>query len=237
MIYVSDNKVSDEGCYSLPKYLFDPQSQFYDLNLKAKLLYSVLLEEAKKCSKDFNSYFEIKRSDMCEILNVGYSALKSAIDELKKYNLLEEEKNGVGNNIRMRLILPKEILNDLSWQRKQEKEQEIYEEIKDQIKYNFIVNKFNKKSLDDIVMVIFDLYMNDSLSYVKINGEEKPLEVVKNVIKKVDCTNIEFVLERFKRLTKEIIKPQRYILTMLYNSVLEMDLKLTNEVQSDKWSF
>jgi len=86
--------------------------------------------------------------------------------------------------------------------------------------------------LDEIVTIIVDALMTDGKS-VRIDGESKPRELLRHQLNKLNYDNIEFVVGQFKGYTGRIRKKRQFILTMLYNSSMELDAHYTNEVKSD----
>jgi len=52
---------------------------------------------------------------------------------------------------------------------------------------------------------------------------------------KLSYDDIEHAITQFKSVTERISKKKQYILTMLYNCALEMDLHYTNAVNADRY--
>jgi hypothetical protein len=93
--------------YELPKFLFN--DEFSSLGNDAKVLYALLKEEYRICiinnqiDDEGYLYFQLSREDMQGLLNVSKPTVIKAVNELKKYALLEEERLGKGNLNRMYL--------------------------------------------------------------------------------------------------------------------------------------
>lgn len=86
--------------YQLPKFLFE--GEFKGLSSDARILYSFLKERHELSVKNqwYNNkgevYLIMTREHMCELLNVSMKPAIKAVNELKRHNLLEEERRGQG---------------------------------------------------------------------------------------------------------------------------------------------
>ncbi len=88
--------------------------------------------------------------------------------------------------------------------------------------------------IDEFVNIILDALLSQSKT-VRINGENKPRELVKSNLMKLTYADIEHVLWQFKEHETRIKKKQQYILSMLYHSPMERNAHYINWVHSD-WS-
>ena len=111
---------------------------------------------------------------------------------------------------------------------------DLTETIKQNIDYHSftISHAADQELVDEIILIMIDCMLSKG-EYVRIMGEDKPRELVKNVLLKLDYWNIEHVIERFKSVTEPITNKRQYILTLLYNSKMETDSHMTNLVISD----
>lgn len=91
---------------------------------------------------------------------------------------------------------------------------------------------FDMALVDEIVSVIVDVLVSDS-SHVRVDGEDKPRELVRSVFMKLSYAEVDHVVGQFKGLTERVRKKRQYFITMLYNSRHELDAHYTNEVRSD----
>lgn len=89
--------------------------------------------------------------------------------------------------------------------------------------------------IDEFVSIILDALLSQSKT-VRINGEDKPRELVKSNLMKLTCADIEHVLWQFKAHGERIKKKQQYILTMLYHSPMELKAHITNSIHVD-WGY
>ena len=114
---------------------------------------------------------------------------------------------------------------------------EAYTEIiKDNIGYADLViaKKYDLGLIDEFVAIILDVLISSGKT-IRIGGEDKPRELVKHTLLRLDYGDIDLVLEQFKGLTCKIRKKKQYILSMLYHAKLESNLHYTNLVSADMW--
>lgn len=100
-----------------------------------------------------------------------------------------------------------------------------YEELK-------LAHALDMELVDEFVNIILDALLSQSQS-VRINGENKPRELVKANLMKLTYEDIEHVLTQFKEHGERIKKKTQYILSMLYHSPMERNAHYTNWVQTD----
>lgn len=86
--------------------------------------------------------------------------------------------------------------------------------------------------IDEFVNIILDALLSQSKT-VRINGENKPRELLKSNLLKLTYADIEHVLWQFKEHGESIKKKQQYILAMLYNSPMERNAHYTNLVKAN----
>ena len=106
---------------------------------------------------------------------------------------------------------------------------------KRKINYNDLVERTHEsdsKLIDEFVHVALDCLLSDS-STVRINGENKPRELVKSRLMKLTYVHFTYVLERFKNQRQKIKKKRQYMLSMLYNSTMELESHYFNAVATD----
>ncbi len=108
--------------------------------------------------------------------------------------------------------------------------------IKENICYNdlAITRRFDVKMIDDFISIMVDVVLSVG-RYVRINGEDKPRELVKSTFLKIGYGDMEHAIDQFKGVTERISKKKQYIISLLYNCKLEMDSHYTNLVKSDMY--
>lgn len=116
-----------------------------------------------------------------------------------------------------------------------DKEIKAYEEIiKDNIEYDKILKEceenedtqnINKKNFyDNVINIVTDTLFNKSKE-IKINGELRKTELVKNIFLKLKRLNIEQCFNKINNTTSVINNPKAYLTTMLYNSTQDLALE------------
>lgn len=106
--------------------------------------------------------------------------------------------------------------------------------IKKNIEYENLCNshQYDVKFIDEIVSNILDVVMSHSKT-IKIANEYKNVELVKSVLLKLNYYQIEHVIQKYHQITTRITNKRQYILTMLYNSRLESESSVINDVNVD----
>lgn len=205
---------------------------------KANVIYVknfVLEEVAEKETIQDNK--EVEKTD---------SGLKSKLPEVYKTNFKEFEKqtsripkskplevyktnpnynntnNTYSNNNKSNQILsPKE--EDKPEERLEHDENEIlraYEElIKENLDYDILIQNYprNKELIDGICDLIIETVMCKADTMV-IASNEYPLSLIKGKFMKLNYSHIEYVLERFSKVTVKINNIKKYLLATLFNA-------------------
>ncbi len=81
-------------------------------------------------------------------------------------------------------------------------------------------NPEEKTEVDSLVFIMIETLLSNSQS-IRINGEDKPLFIVKSVFSKVDYGIIRYTINKFKEQKHKIKHIKSYLLTCLYNSCSE----------------
>lgn len=105
--------------------------------------------------------------------------------------------------------------------------QELYE-------YDVLVQRqeYGTDELDSVLDIIYDA-LNTTKDTIRINGEEKPAAVVRSKLLKLDATDIEYAIQKFRSVTDRIKNPRAYMLTILYGAKEQRSLDVTNNVSHD----
>ncbi|MCL1995006.1 MAG: DUF6017 domain-containing protein [Defluviitaleaceae bacterium] len=113
-----------------------------------------------------------------------------------------------------------------------------YDAIKQQIRNNIyydslkVSNSQDMGLVDEMVEIIIDTQMSNE-PYIRVQKTDKPAAVVKSALLKLDNSHIEYVIDRLGKVQERIIKKKEYLLTMLYNSQLELNTYYHNAVIAD----
>jgi len=105
------------------------------------------------------------------------------------------------------------------------------------IEYEYLVDRYERESLDEIVETMLD-YICGKRESVKIGGAEYPPEVVKSRLLKLDSSHIEYVLDCIKGNTTKVRNIRAYLLTTLYNAPATIDhyyRTLVNHDMAHNW--
>ena len=106
--------------------------------------------------------------------------------------------------------------------------------IRRQLEYEILMqrHKTDKNIIDAMIEIMANVYISDRDTY-KISGEEIPVNEVQNRIKTLNVQHIEYIIECLNRNTREIRKPDNYLLASLYNAPLTIGLYYKAQVQHD----
>ena len=106
--------------------------------------------------------------------------------------------------------------------------------LQDLFEYDVLVQRqeYGTEDLDSVLDIIYDA-LNTMKDTIRINGEEKPAAVVRSKLLKLDATDIEYAIEKFRSVTDRIKNPRAYMLTILYGAKEQRNLDVTNDVSHD----
>ena len=101
--------------------------------------------------------------------------------------------------------------------------------IKENIDYDHLTDTrpHEMQLVDEFVAIIIDAIITENCT-VRIGQENKPREVVRSMLQKLDHDDIEHALDQYNSVRDKITKKKQYILTMLYNCKLENTAHYTN---------
>lgn len=101
---------------------------------------------------------------------------------------------------------------------------EIREEVKDQLDYDYACKQFGKDRIDGIVDIMVEVLL--SVGTVNIGRNQLPAEQVKNVFRKINMDHLEYIFDCIEETSREkkIRNMKSYLLTALYNAPMTMDV-------------
>ena len=106
--------------------------------------------------------------------------------------------------------------------------------LKDAIGYDALIydmpNHVNQ--INELVTIVVDV-LTTSRETIRVNGEEKPSQVVKSQFHKLNIAHIRYVIACLSETTTEIRNIRNFIITSLYNSVQTMGHYYSAKVQHD----
>jgi len=107
-----------------------------------------------------------------------------------------------------------------------------YEEtVKQNIEYDALIDTENPELVNNFVDIIVDVLATKS-NTVRINGEDKPRELVKSAFMKLGYADMEVALTKYTGVKKRVKRTKEYIVTLLYNQKLEGEAYLANFANS-----
>lgn len=80
-------------------------------------------------------------------------------------------------------------------------------------------NPYDCEIIGEIMELLLDTVCSKR-QYIRIAGDDKPREVVKSQLLKLNCTHIEYVLSSFKENASKVRNIKQYLLASLYNAPL-----------------
>ena len=110
---------------------------------------------------------------------------------------------------------------------------EIREEVKDQIEYDYACKQFGKDKIDGIVDIMVEVLL--SVGTVNIGKNQLPAEQVKNVFRKIDMDHLGYIFDCIEETSREkkIRNMKSYLMTALYNAPMTMDVYYDSDYNYD----
>ena len=110
---------------------------------------------------------------------------------------------------------------------------EIREEVKDQIDYDYACMKFGEEKVDSIVDLMMEVYL--SVGTICIGKKQLLAEQVKNAFRKINMDHIQYVFNSIEQTSREkkIKNMKSYLLTALYNAPMTIEAYYASESNYD----
>ncbi len=102
------------------------------------------------------------------------------------------------------------------------------------IGYDVLCERHGRERMDEIMAVLLDAVCSTKQT-LRVDGEDKPAEVVKSRLLKLDSLHIEYCIERMDENTTKIRNIKAYLLTTLYNAPATIGHYYRAEVQHDMY--
>ncbi len=115
-----------------------------------------------------------------------------------------------------------------------EERQEYREIISENIGYEYLREeyRYDQDTLDEILELMVDVVCTTK-DTVRISGDDKPAEVVKGRLLKLDLEHIRFVLDSLRENTTKIRNIKQYLLATLYNAPMTISNHYRSLVSHD----
>ena len=117
------------------------------------------------------------------------------------------------------------------------KERETYRQlILENIEYDILCQdrKLRRNDLDEIVEIMVDTVCANK-PFIRVSGEDKPADVVKSRLLKLDSGHIQFVLDCMNENTTKVRNIRQYLLAALYNAPVTISNYYTSLVNHDMY--
>ena len=100
--------------------------------------------------------------------------------------------------------------------------QQYLELIHKNIEYPFLLQEYRKEELDELVELMVDTICSQR-SVIRIAGDDRPKEVEKSRLLKLDYGHIRYVLDSLNKNCSKIRNVKQYLLAVLYNAPLTIN--------------
>ena len=100
--------------------------------------------------------------------------------------------------------------------------QQYLELIHKNIEYPFLLQEYRKEELEELVELMVDTICSQR-SVIRIAGDDRPKEVVKSRLLKLDYGHIRYVLDSLNKNCSKIRNVKQYLLAVLYNAPLTIN--------------
>ncbi len=108
--------------------------------------------------------------------------------------------------------------------------------VQEQLEYDWLLESYphNQSAIKTMVTIIADAMNSADDAVVKVGGRERRMDDVKEQLLQLDSGHIEYVLEYLQYNTSKVQNVYGYLLTILYNAPLTMDLYYEKLVRHDQ---
>ncbi len=90
---------------------------------------------------------------------------------------------------------------------------------KDQIEYDYLLEQYpyERETIRGILDLLVDTYCSKR-KYIRVAGDDKPADVVKSQLAKLNSSHIQYVIDCLKENTTDVRNIKQYLLAALYNA-------------------
>lgn len=104
--------------------------------------------------------------------------------------------------------------------------------IKENIEYDCLWEQYGRERMDEILELILETVCSPK-KFIRIGGDDFPVEVVKSRFLKLNSSHIQYVFDCIDRNTTKVRNIKSYLLTTLYNAPATIDHYYRAEVNHD----
>lgn len=112
--------------------------------------------------------------------------------------------------------------------------QSYYQYFYNELEMDYLFREFpyEKEVLESILDILVETVCSKR-KLIRIASDDKPVEVVRSRLMKLNSEHIRYVINSFKESSTRIRNPKQYALTALYNAPVTMDIKIDADVRHD----
>lgn len=178
------------------------------------------------------------QEDFQKYENQTSGSMKNGLPEVRKSNGNDTEDNNMDKD---RSIISYQSLKrgrkNPDAKRKMD-EMEIYRaKIRENIGYDSLTGRspLEREEVDELVELMVEVMMMPAGKLVKVAGEQRPVEIVKNRLMKLTYAHMDYVLSCLHKNTTKVVNIRAYLLTTLYNATMTMNHYYQAEVNHDMY--
>lgn len=202
-------------------YILDFSSHTDDENSKT----NEVVSDDEEQTSDENTKKEVKRFEKQTSKCLKNKPLSS--NYINKTEMNKTESIYLSSNANQPTSKNNENIND----RLIDRYNNAVNKVKKQIEYGYLIENYEKSTIDLIVSLIADVYVDDSS--ISVNGRTIVAEQVRTEYAKLTQEHIEFVLESIANTKTKIKNIRTYLQSCLYNAYNTMDIAIDNEINSN----
>ena len=134
----------------------------------------------------------------------------------------------------MRQIKPADMIDGMDFEQLKEERACYAQIVRDNTDYDILVEQFPEQAdeINELISIMVDVICSQKKT-IRANGEEKPHDVVKSRLLKLNSSHIEYVLAALKKNTSDVRNIRSYLITALYNAPVTMSSFYRAEVNHD----
>ena len=201
-------------------YVLDFSSHTDDENSKT----NEVVSDDEEQTSDENTKKEVKRFEKQTSKGLKNKPLSS--NYINKTEMNKTESIYLSSNANQPTSENNENIND----RLIDRYNNAVNKVKKQIEYGYLIENYEKSTIDLIVSLIADVYVDDSS--ISVNNRTIVAEQARIEYSKLTQEHIEFVLESIANTKTRIKNIRTYLQSCLYNAYHTMNIAIDNEINS-----
>ena len=219
----SNHTDEDEENSKTNEVVSDDEEQTSDENIKKEV------KRLEKQTSEFQTYSNDTKKEVKRLEKQTSKCLKNkplSSNYINKTEMNKTESIYLSSNANQPTSKNNENIND----RLIDRYNNAVNKVKKQIEYGYLIENYEKSTIDLIVSLIADVYVDDSS--ISVNGRTIVAEQVRTEYAKLTQEHIEFVLESIANTKTKIKNIRTYLQSCLYNAYHTMNIAIDNEINS-----